>query len=1270
MSARRVAVVLFVLVVALAAAPLGAPALVGTSGPRAAAQDEPGPEVFLNEIHYANSGVDAGEFIEIAGSAGTDVTGIEVVLYDGETGRVYSSSVLATSLGANGVAVVDYPVEGIQDGPDAVALVEDGAATEFLSYGGEVQATDGPAAGQTSTDIGLTETEETSPESSLQLVGVGNASADFSWTGPLPASRGAPNDGQTLTAPAADDTSVPGLLTDAEEPGDVVDTTVAPSDPANELLIEGESLVPTAEGTVTISQASTGNLVWSGDRQLRVNAVEPFDSSTVTFHVPRAGPYVMSVDMTAGANFGVAEIALDGVVIGQYDGRPLVNRNVLNRRHPLGQHELTAGAHTLTLTAIQANAAGQLRMGLDLLRLRLQPTEGRLVMTPWSGDTVAGKVPVYGWSAERDDRLRLEVDREDVSDWDAIAQTATLLFEARQLEAGSKGAPDGVTIRGKKTLLGYDISNGSNFVTHGLQVSGELLVPGDNSVTIFSGPESAAPNSLDDFAVRNVWLVLDGQVLKDPARPDGTIYLLGDNPADAARERVWTFAIPTQSETGPDYTPARAYTLDTQLVPDGRHVATLSAEAQGETVKQQNRFTVDNNAPVVSNLSPPDGAKVKGTFRLTASVTDEGDPPPAVVATLDGSPVELGATVSTDDLADGSHTFSVVATDAAGSSDSETSTFTTVGETPDAPALVAPADRATGVPRDAPLKVTARDPDGEPLQVTFLRATPAGPPVQGRSGTSTGEAPAPATGAGNPVDVQAAAASDDVYVESEPAADSPFQRYDVPVSRVRGAKTVDVSWEGRVAPDREAVLSVWDMDAGRWTEVAAGRGADGADTTLVGRTRLGPTIDDGVVHVLVEARDPFDEVASDDAGTFEDPESYAFSVAWMTDTQYLSQGGAAQPTPTPSFAETYQAMVEWVRANQAARKIVYSAHTGDIVNSWQKTSLDEQRARREYQFASTTMGVLDDNAVPNGLTPGNHDNKTGSDNDLFNEFFGPARYDAAEDLASTGEDGEGYYGGPWQPGDNHNHYDLVEAGGQELLFLYLGYLVKPEEIAWANAVLAEHRDRKAVVLTHSYLLPSNAADGRGGLHTFDDGEPLFEQVVEPNENVFLVLSGHTHGVGRNIVRDVGVKGHVVVEMVANHQFFEVPGGERRVGHLRLLQFDLFRGRVSVNTYSPFLDDHNANEFDTRPGRDYLPSADEFVVPVDLPSRTTGLSTDTVGLSLRTGTVIGTAPIASGAEAAFVWQGLSAATRYGWYARATDPQGFAAESSVFTFTTSP
>ena len=39
--------------------------------------------VFINEIHYDNAGTDSGEFVEIAGLAGTDVTGWSIVLYNG-----------------------------------------------------------------------------------------------------------------------------------------------------------------------------------------------------------------------------------------------------------------------------------------------------------------------------------------------------------------------------------------------------------------------------------------------------------------------------------------------------------------------------------------------------------------------------------------------------------------------------------------------------------------------------------------------------------------------------------------------------------------------------------------------------------------------------------------------------------------------------------------------------------------------------------------------------------------------------------------------------------------------------------------------------------------------------------------------------------------------------------------------------------------------------------------------------------------------------------
>ncbi|MEZ5000823.1 MAG: hypothetical protein R2727_09375 [Bacteroidales bacterium] len=40
--------------------------------------------VFINEIHYDNDGTDVDEGIEIAGPAGTDLTGWKLVLYNGK----------------------------------------------------------------------------------------------------------------------------------------------------------------------------------------------------------------------------------------------------------------------------------------------------------------------------------------------------------------------------------------------------------------------------------------------------------------------------------------------------------------------------------------------------------------------------------------------------------------------------------------------------------------------------------------------------------------------------------------------------------------------------------------------------------------------------------------------------------------------------------------------------------------------------------------------------------------------------------------------------------------------------------------------------------------------------------------------------------------------------------------------------------------------------------------------------------------------------------
>ena len=87
-----------------------------------------GQTVFINEIHYDNTGTDTGEAVEIAGPAGTDLSGWRVVRYNGSTPTaaiVYTSpaatetlppgTIIPGNCGGFGVVVVTYPQDGLQN---------------------------------------------------------------------------------------------------------------------------------------------------------------------------------------------------------------------------------------------------------------------------------------------------------------------------------------------------------------------------------------------------------------------------------------------------------------------------------------------------------------------------------------------------------------------------------------------------------------------------------------------------------------------------------------------------------------------------------------------------------------------------------------------------------------------------------------------------------------------------------------------------------------------------------------------------------------------------------------------------------------------------------------------------------------------------------------------------------------------------------------------------------------------------------------------------
>ena len=140
--------------------------------------------IWINEFHYDNTGTDVGEFIEVAGLAGTDLSGWALVLYNGADGFAYSTlelgGIIPDQSGGVGTLSFAYPENGIQNGgPDGIALVDPfGTTVEFISYEGSFDATDFFGSGTiTSVDVGVAELGADAVGGSIARVGSGDTNS-------------------------------------------------------------------------------------------------------------------------------------------------------------------------------------------------------------------------------------------------------------------------------------------------------------------------------------------------------------------------------------------------------------------------------------------------------------------------------------------------------------------------------------------------------------------------------------------------------------------------------------------------------------------------------------------------------------------------------------------------------------------------------------------------------------------------------------------------------------------------------------------------------------------------------------------------------------------------------------------------------------------------------------------------------------------------------------------------------------------------------------
>ncbi len=248
-----------------------------------------------------------------------------------------------------------------------------------------------------------------------------------------------------------------------------------------------------------------------------------------------------------------------------------------------------------------------------------------------------------------------------------------------------------------------------------------------------------------------------------------------------------------------------------------------------------------------------------------------------------------------------------------------------------------------------------------------------------------------------------------------------------------------------------------------------------------------------------------------------------FTIAIIGDTQSYFHG---------DFLAGFNSITEWIVNNKESMNIAFVSHLGDVVENGDQAW--------EWDGAEGALSKLD-GVVPYGIAVGNHDADLccsggynwASDYDNFTERFPESRYSSYE-----------WWGDDYPAGTNWNSYQLFSAGGMDFIIVHIEVWPEADPIAWADQVLAQYPDRRALISTHD----------------FDQSNKL-AAIVNKYPNVFIVNRGHHPGYSYGSY--AGTNGNTI------HNFLTDPQGDANGGDgwFRYLVFKPLENKVEWFLYS-------------------------------------------------------------------------------------------------------
>ncbi|QEU12323.1 lamin tail domain-containing protein [Dermabacter vaginalis] len=782
---------------------------------------------------------------------------------------------------------------------------------------------------------------------------------------------------------------------------------------------------------------------------------------------------------------------------------------------------------------------------------------------------------------------------------------------------------NGVLVK-DEVLTIFDQGFYENWVTVSTPIPHKYITKGEGlQVDVAAGTKAKPgidPNeNNDDFNARNARLVLpDGRTLR-AANYDGAngklveasdpekIIQMGDSSGKVEILNA-KFMIPDDAYT------ANAYQWDTTKVADGEHKV-LGKNAAGDTV--ETTVIVDNTAPTITS-SIEDGSEQRGEFTVNFEATDTGSGVASTTATFDGKPIENGAKLSSLTLAAGEHTLTIVSTDKLGNESTKKITFTTPVEQPSA--ALAP-ENGTGLNAcvDDSVSATATDPSKDNLTVSF------------REGYTTSLSEGTLSGtAGSVHDANQAGREGEALKSGETTTASdalPFHEFATAVPKDADENSeVRVSWNGVSNKGQRVRLLVWNTEKNGWEEVAHTlTDAESGEAKLEAMVPLKGHSVDGEIKAIVQqgigyAGANLSDRSGEEPGEHADdtPRSdYDYTFAVETDTQYYNDD--------EKIYHHQVAIHDYLLRVREKMNLQYLFHTGDIVDK-----IDNAEG---WVRADETYKELDDAKLPYGVLAGNHDvGHHNNDYSKYYEYFGKDRYE-----------NNPWYGGSYK--NNRGHYDLVSAGGQDYIILYMGWGPGDDEIKWMNDVLAQYPERIAFIELHEYMLTT------GGLGPIP--QRIYDEVIATNPNVRAVMSGHYHDAHTRVDEfddnGDGTPDRTVTQMLFDYQ--GLPEGGQ--GYLRLMHFDNEQGRMTVRTYSPSLKDYDSED------ESFEPIDQEFEVSYEalgLSPEEKTLTTTDARIDVLTTKEFGVHENVASGDTVSVPASALPEGDFSWYTLTTDPYG--------------